>query len=443
MHVMSADVNHRWWNSRFKFANDAVASAPVVGQPYVNRKEMSATATISTATIDRVGDLLVPSGCDLTEYEKNPVVLYGHGLEGLVLPVGTSRNPNTGEVAVEVSDDDVKATCWFSQKSLEAAQIFELVDEGIIRATSVRETPLKSKREFKGREPYTLVESYSLEEWSWCSLGVNPDAVAKAVNGRVAGKRLHESICKSLTAQLPKLRKNGIGFTPNTKVKDMDEEEDVGTGDMGDDAKSVDTGSLHSNDDKTEMETPAEDVPGAPEDDTNNDDPTQQPYGQQYLAACHSKLKDCLDDMQKHYGPNEHPAIRDGVQKCMDSLKDQLTNIQGLHAETYPNAKVKLTDLPSDVEGGKAAGFDADQDDAGLKSFLASGQSGYRQQGIVSQLKSLATKGNLTSGQRKLLIDIADAQTRLLNEARSASKTKSYKPVASKDLEAALAKLSN
>lgn len=407
---------------------------------------MSATATISTPTIDRVGDLLVPSGCVLTDYEKNPVVLYGHGLESIVLPIGTSRNPTTGELAVDVSDSEVKATCWFSQKSLQAEQIFELIDEGIIRATSVRETPLQTRREFRGREPYTLVESYSLEEWSWCSIGVNPDAVAKAINGRVAGKRLHESICKSLTAQLPPRRKNGLGFTPKTKLKDetMDEDEDEGT---GEEMKSADTGSVTKpdDDDKTDMETPAEDVPGAEEADTDNDDPSQQPYGQQYLAACHAKLKDCHDEMSKHFGANEHPDVKEGMQKCMDCLKDQMTNIQGLHDATYPEAKTKLS-LQDDIEGGKPAGLNDDKNDSALKAFLASGQAGYRAQGIVAQLKSLASQSNLKPSQRRVLIELAGAQERLLNEAKASSRTKSRKP-ATKDeqarIAAAIAALSN
>ena len=134
------------------------------GQPYVDRKAMSARAVISTATIDRVGDLLIPRGCRLENYSKNPVVMWAHGLEGIGQPIGTSRDAN-GQVAVTVSDDDVQATSWFSQTSLEAAQIFELIDEGIVRATSVRETPIKSHLKHDPIEGDVLiVEEWDLEE---------------------------------------------------------------------------------------------------------------------------------------------------------------------------------------------------------------------------------------------------------------------------------------
>lgn len=163
-------------------------------QPYVDRSKMTARAVISTATIDRVGDVLVPTGCVTDNYEKNPVVLWAHGMEGIGQPIGTSRNPD-GQLDVTISATDVQATCWFSQSSLEAAQIFELVDEGIIRATSVRETPIKTRmRHDPSLGDLLIVDEWELEEWSWCAVGMNPDAVAKAISrNRLGGReRLHQ-----------------------------------------------------------------------------------------------------------------------------------------------------------------------------------------------------------------------------------------------------------
>ncbi|WP_373649221.1 hypothetical protein [Schlesneria sp. DSM 10557] len=54
---------------------------------------MSARAVISTDAIDRVGDQLIPRGCRLENYAKNPVVLWAHGLEGIAQPIGTSLSP--------------------------------------------------------------------------------------------------------------------------------------------------------------------------------------------------------------------------------------------------------------------------------------------------------------------------------------------------------------
>ena len=188
---------------------------------------MSATAVISTASIDRVGDALIPRGCRLDNYAKNPVVMWAHGLEGITQPIGTSRDAS-GNLAVFVSDEDVRATSWFSQKSLAAAQIFELIDEGIIRATSVRETPIRSRIQ---RNPVAgdvlVVEEWDLEEWSWCAVGVNPDAVAKALyRNRLGGQPIIPSIVKSLTAVAPSYTRFGIGIAKEKIMTNPGQPED-------------------------------------------------------------------------------------------------------------------------------------------------------------------------------------------------------------------------
>lgn len=64
-------------------SQDSCLAIEYTGRPYVDRSAMSARAIISTGTIDRVGDLLIPQGCRLDNFIKNPVVLWAHGLEGI------------------------------------------------------------------------------------------------------------------------------------------------------------------------------------------------------------------------------------------------------------------------------------------------------------------------------------------------------------------------
>jgi hypothetical protein len=159
--------------------------------PYVDESAMSATAVISTVDRDRVGDILLPYGCSLDNYRKNPIVLWEHGLTNVSMPIGTSESPD-GELAIEINDDQIKATCYFSQTLKEAQQVFELVAEGIVKAASVRANPITTER---GGE----ISEWDLEEWSWVCVGCNPEAVAKTISrNRLAGSTIAPAIRRSL-----------------------------------------------------------------------------------------------------------------------------------------------------------------------------------------------------------------------------------------------------
>lgn len=340
-------------------------------QPYVDRGEMSARAVISTATKDRVGDVLLPVGCNLTNYAKNPVVLWGHGIEGLSLPIGTSMKD--GNLGIEITDDAVYGTCWFSQSHLEAAQVFELVCEGIVRATSVRETPIRSQMKTVRGEQVLLVHEWELEEWSWCAIGVNPDAVAKAIGkGRLAGKPITPSIMKSLNAVAPAKKPQGIGFkaAPPKEEVVMNEETDE----------------------------PVAEVKS-----------TVQPFGSQTLKAMHAALKSNLAAGEACMKAMEHPKATPGFQSVIDCLKDQITALEGLHAECYPQHAMKDDMEPDD-----------DVDDSAMKAWLASGQTVRHQlTGVSAALKNISANDNLYPGQRKALDEIAALCARWSSQAKS------------------------
>lgn len=347
---------------------------------------MYARATISTATKDRVGDVLIPAGCNLKNYEKNPVVLWGHGIEGLAMPIGTSADGN-GSVDVTITDDEVQAGCYFSQSLVEAQQIFELIDEGIVRATSVRETPIKSRLMMHQGEQVLLVEEWELEEWSWCCIGVNPDSVAKTLHrNRLGGKPIVESIMKSLNAVMPTKKTRGVGFT---EIKSM-----------ADDEKKPDPD-----------ETPA--------DEAAEGDAGQQPYGAQLMGALHSGVSQLIRLGEKGMGAMEHPEATPASRAFLDALKDAKMALAGAHSTCYPKSKLK------DDMGDESA-----DDDTEMKAFLAAGNVGrYQIAGIESQLKSLAGESNLTVSQKRSLRDLANSLNRLSTQA------KSFKPVVEKKIE--------
>jgi len=356
-----------------------------ISPPYVDRAAMSAQAVISTATIDRVGDLLIPRGCRLENYAKNPIVLWAHGLEGITQPIGTSLSPD-GELAVSISETEVKATSWFSQKSLESAQIFELIDEGIVRATSVRETPIQSRihHDPNGGE-VLIVEEWELEEWSWCAIGINPDAVAKTLHrNRLGGQPITPSVLKSLIAVAPVNRRFGIGIGLTTE-KDMTiplESEESADEEILDEALS----------ELDELENSAD----------------IQPYGSSVVSAAYAALATACQNIEDAMAPLENPAVKEGLNAILVSLQGQSAALEGLHASSYP-------DQPP-LKGDDQQQHDVDA----LKAFLAAGRVPSLQViGLGSRLKGLIGAKNLTSHQRQTLNGVAKQLNRLVSQAKS------------------------
>lgn len=355
----------------------------IAGQPYVDRSAMSARAVISTAAIDRVGDVLVPLGCQTANFAKNPVVLWAHGMEGVTQPIGTSRGPD-GELAITITKDDVQATSWFSQSSLEATQIFELIDEGIVRATSVRETPIKSHMEHNPEAGEILVvEEWELEEWSWCAVGVNPDAVAKALcRNRLDGRPITQSIVKSLLAVAPTLRRFGVGLSTEKTMSDETLTHETAS-------NTAEDASLHW--------------------DGDDIDRANQPYGSTVVAAAHVSLAAACRDLEEALGPLENPTVKEGLQNILAALQEQAIALEGLYSSSYPDQPA----LKDEEEG---------QDDEAMKSFLESGRFASLQVlGLGARLKGMIGARNLTASQRKTLTTVTRQLARCVSQSKDQS----------------------
>jgi hypothetical protein len=363
--------------------SDRSLAMDLPGTPSIDRASMSACAVISTATLDRAGDRLIPRGCRLENYAKNPVVMWAHGLDGINQPIGTSRGPD-GDLAIIVSDDDVRATSWFSQKSLEAAQIFELIDEGIVRATSVRETPIKSRVDHDPQAGQILiVEEWDLEEWSWCAVGVNPDAVAKALHrNRLGGQPIIPSIVKSLIAIAPFYKRFGIGLPKEKPMTDPSQTDDE--------------------------ETDVPDTEAPVESDSDDSDSQNQPYGSTVVSAVHASLTAACQNIEDAMGPLENPSVKEGLSDILSAIQEQIAAIEGLHATNYPDQPALKAD------------DDDDQGDGAMKAFLASGRVASLQVlGLGARLKGLIGARNLTNHQRRTLHGVSRQLSRLVTQSKA------------------------
>jgi HK97 family phage prohead protease len=128
---------------------------------------------ISTSTLARDGHILDPSGCDLTNYRANPVVLWQHNPDQ---PVGRAAD-------LVVEGDRIRARITFAPSgvSAKADEVRGLVKSGIVSGISVGfdvldAVPLDPKKP-RGGQRFTRWE---LLECSFCSVPVDTGATVTA-----------------------------------------------------------------------------------------------------------------------------------------------------------------------------------------------------------------------------------------------------------------------
>lgn len=94
------------------------------------------TFTISTASVDRMGDTIAVAGWKLEAYRKNPVVLWAHDVS--LLPVAKAAK-------LWIEDDKLKAEAEFTPAGMARFNdtVFEMYKQGFLSATSVGFNPLK------------------------------------------------------------------------------------------------------------------------------------------------------------------------------------------------------------------------------------------------------------------------------------------------------------
>jgi len=121
-------------------------------------------ATVSSGQKDRMGDILNPQGWVLTNYRKNPVILWAHNQ--FEPPVGRSDK-------IWVEDDELKIKGRWAPTPF-AQELRKLVEGGFLNALSVGFTPLEEPQEGKSARRFNKQE---LLEISW----VNVPALANAL----------------------------------------------------------------------------------------------------------------------------------------------------------------------------------------------------------------------------------------------------------------------
>jgi hypothetical protein len=195
-----------------KLADESLLRGQVTA-PSVDIQRMKATAVICTPAVDREYEVIVPSGIEFADYVRNPVVLWEHGLDpGISVPIAKCED-TSGKLALRMNGDNLEGDSYFTNKVRESEQVFDLIVERIVRATSVHVMPIpgtKKKASVNGVQAMVYPKS-KMVEWSWGRIGVNPEAVAKILNkNRLAGSAICESLAKSLQLAAPQPSRNTV-----------------------------------------------------------------------------------------------------------------------------------------------------------------------------------------------------------------------------------------
>lgn len=119
---------------------------------------------VSDATPDRVGDVMVPAGCDWTDFRGNPIVLAQHNPDH---PVGTAQ--------IKIRGGRIEALIDFAPESISAKadEYCGLYKAGVMTAASVGFDPIESEPIGSGGRRYT---KWTLLEISLVSVAANPSA---------------------------------------------------------------------------------------------------------------------------------------------------------------------------------------------------------------------------------------------------------------------------
>ncbi len=123
---------------------------------------------ISTGSVDRDRDTIDPSGWKLSNYKKNPIVLFAHDYSSLPIAKTTK---------IKVEEGALVATAEFADHQF-ADTVFRLLKGGFLKATSVGFEPLKYQMNEERRGVDFLEQE--LLEFSVVPVPANPEALMEA-----------------------------------------------------------------------------------------------------------------------------------------------------------------------------------------------------------------------------------------------------------------------
>jgi len=182
-----AVCNDIWQRDEDKDAEPVANYQRAVVNPEIkatNEEAREIAHLISTASIDRGGDIVEPAGADLSNYLKNPVVMRNHSYQTQDI-IGKA-------VSITVEKDGIWARTKFRETEV-GREAFALANEGLGGwSIGFRPTKHESIRDDDDRFVGTLFKEWELLEYSQVPIPMNADAVQSAVRrGLVSEKNVN------------------------------------------------------------------------------------------------------------------------------------------------------------------------------------------------------------------------------------------------------------
>jgi len=165
-------------------------------------------------------------GLITTFHQQNPVVLWDHGFGGYPFPIGLAQSPD-GQYMMSIGKSKVASRCYFSQSQPFAQEVFALVDEKILRMSSIGFNP-RMIAKAKGIKPriddpnvldltaqdWTIdVTEAELMEWSITPIGADRGALKQSIDRRaLGGNKLNPQFRAVMQRWLGDAKKPAVGI---------------------------------------------------------------------------------------------------------------------------------------------------------------------------------------------------------------------------------------
>lgn len=128
----------------------------------------------STPAVDRQNDRVMPLGIDLTNYQKNPVVVFGHNYSAPWAIIGRAV-----DMAVDMSGLRMKPELRAPANDSDPMNVIKaLWDAGLLRAASIGFMPIEAKQNEFGGLDFTKTQ---LLEVSLVGIPANQEALRLAI----------------------------------------------------------------------------------------------------------------------------------------------------------------------------------------------------------------------------------------------------------------------
>lgn len=149
--------------------------------------ERAVVARISTADVDRDGDVVLPSGIDTSEFERNPVVLMQHRAD--MPPIGRATNIQRGAKYVTAKVLFPDRPLWMDKTGgWPPDEAFAYYQSGLLNAFSIgfsiEDARAASPRDIEkhGDGCRRVISKWKLLEFSAVAIPANQNALAMAVS---------------------------------------------------------------------------------------------------------------------------------------------------------------------------------------------------------------------------------------------------------------------